>query len=96
MQHKPDFYNKFLPFSVPHDVVGVVRDVLFSVSTSLEDDNLGNSATLSYDRRLNRTVTVDHAMQDLVQNLRKRPRFAMTTPIAYWSIDEFSRYIARI
>lgn len=82
--------------NVPHDVVGVVRDVLFSVSTSLEDDNLGNSATLSYDRRLNRTVTVDHAMQDLVQNLRKRPRFAMTTPIAYWSIDEFSRYIARI
>lgn len=60
MQHNPDFYNKFLPFSVPHDVVGVVRDVLFSVSTSLEDDNLGNSATLSYDRRLNRTVTVDH------------------------------------
>lgn len=60
MQHNPDFYNKFLPFSVPHDVVGVLSDVLFSVSTSLEGDNLGNSATLSYDRKLNRTVTVDH------------------------------------
>lgn len=60
MQPNPDFYNNFLPFSVPHDVVGVSRDVLFSVSTSLEGNNLGNGATLSYDQRLNRTVTLDH------------------------------------
>lgn len=82
--------------NVPHDVVGVLRGVSFSVSTSLEGDNLGNGATLSYDRRLNRTVTLDHAMQDLVQNSKERPRFAMTTPTVYWSIEEYSRYIARI
>lgn len=60
MQPNLDFYNNFLPFSVPHDVVGVLKGVSFSVSTSLEGDNLGNGATLSYDRRLNRTVTLDH------------------------------------
>lgn len=82
--------------NVLHDVVGVSRDVLYCVLTYSGGDSLGNGATQNYVLQLNRTVTVDHAMQDLVQSSRKRQRFAMTTPTVYWSSDEYSRYIARI